>query len=78
MSQQILLQLLGGLVTVVSGALGALLWYLIKSVLESNKQLAVLNEKIGTIVAAINGVPKMQTDLNVLHAKVRKLESSDD
>jgi len=65
---QFILIVLGGIITVIATVLASFIWYLIKTVLATNTTLAVLNSKIEAIISDTKAIPKMQQDLNVLHA----------
>jgi len=65
---QLILLVLGGVITVIATVLASFVWYLIKTVLTTNTNLAVLSSKIESIISDTKSIPKMQQDLNILHA----------
>jgi len=65
---QFILIVLGGVITVIATVLASFIWWLIKTILTTNTNLAVLNSKIASIIDDTKAIPKMQQDLNVLHA----------
>ena len=75
-SEQVILAIVGGVITVFATVFGAFLWWLIRSIINNTKELAVLNSKIEIIFANSEAIPKMKQDLNALHEWKRNFEGA--
>ena len=74
LSEQVILLILGGIITVCGTVTGAFLWWLIRTVINATKEIAVLNSKIETMFSNAEAIPKIKSDLNALHDWRRKMD----
>ena len=68
--------IIGGLGTIVLGLLTWGIKELIKTILSTKFELAVIKEQLKSLIEDNKALPKMKEDLNALHSKVRSKDQN--
>ena len=80
MSSELVIQIagliIGGLGTIVLGLLTWGIKELIKTILSTKFELAVIKEQLKSLIEDNKSLPKIKEDLNALHSKVRSKDQN--